>query len=174
MQPSAIRPSWYLIHCKPREDARALEHLERQRFECYRPARQVERLRGGRRYTAKEPLFPRYLFIRLDCVNDNWYPIRSTRGVHQIVRFNADPLPVRDEIIEGIRTRLAIRPVKDPYLQPGERVRITEGAFSQLEAIFLANDGTERVVLLLNILQSNQHLSFPIESVQKLRESTVV
>src|SRR3984957_14717414 len=165
---------WYLVHCRPREDERALEHLERQGFECYRPARQVERLRAARRYTAKEPLFQRYLFIRLDCVNDNWYPIRSTRGVHQIVRFNAAPLPVRDEIIEGIRTRLAIRPVKEPYLQPGERVRITEGAFSRLEAIFLAHDGTERVVLLLNILQSDQRLSFPIESVRKMRELNVV
>lgn len=158
---------WYLIHCKPREDERALEHLERQGFECFRPARRVERRRNGRKCTVADPLFPNYLFIRLDRVHDNWAPIRSTRGVMHIVRFNEFPLPIPDAIIESIRLRLAADAV-EPYLKPGERVRITEGAFSQFEAIFVANDGQDRVVLLLNILQRNQELSFPLETVRKL------
>ncbi len=28
---------WYLIQTKPRQEARAEEHLRRQQFECYRP-----------------------------------------------------------------------------------------------------------------------------------------
>jgi transcriptional antiterminator RfaH len=159
---------WYLVHCKPRQDTRALENLQRQGFECYRPVRYTERCREGHRYSTEEPLFPGYLFIHLDRVNDNWYPIRSTRGVHQIVRFNERLVPVRDEIIEGIRARLAISPVKEPYLKPGERVQITEGAFSQLEAIFLSHDSDERVMLLLNILQTEQVLPFPLRAVRKL------
>jgi transcriptional antiterminator RfaH len=158
----------YLIHCKPHEDRRALENLERQGFECYLPVRHVKRRRDGRKCIGTEPLFPRYLFMHLNCVNDNWYPIRSTRGVIQIVRFNADPLPVPDEIVEGIRAHLAHLGEPEPYLKPGERVRIIEGAFSQLQAIFLANDGTERVVLLLNILQEDQKLVFPLQSVRKV------
>lgn len=34
-----------------------------------------------------ESLFPGYLFIQLDQLNDNWHPIRSTRGVNQLVTF---------------------------------------------------------------------------------------
>jgi transcriptional antiterminator RfaH len=158
---------WYLIHCKPREDERALENLERQGFECYRPARLVERHRNGRKCIVQEPLFPNYLFIRLDCVNDDWHPIRSTRGVIHIVQFNEFPLPVADEIIEGIRSRLAAVSV-EPYLKPGDRVRIAAGPFSQLEAVFVAYDGQNRVVLLLNILRRNQELSFPCRTVRKL------
>lgn len=56
----------------------------------------------------------------------------------------------------------------EPYLQPGQRARITAGAFSQVEAIFVAHDGNKRVVLLLNIMQKNQELSFPLEIVGKL------
>lgn len=56
-------PRWYVVHCKPREDERALEHLSRQGYECYRPVRTVERLRHGRRQVVKEALFPGYLFI---------------------------------------------------------------------------------------------------------------
>lgn len=161
-------PRWYLIHCKPRQDERALENLQRQDFQCYRPVRCVERCRDGRTYSAAEALFPGYLFVHLDRLTNNWYAIRSTRGVHQIVRFNEYPLPVRDELIDGIRVRLADPLAREPYLRPGERVRITEGAFSQMEAIFLAGDGTQRVVLLLNILQTEQKLVFPLKSVCKV------
>ena len=159
---------WYLLHCKPREDARALEHLERQGYNCYLPTLVLEQLRHGRKVERRESLFPRYLFIRLDEINSNWYPIRSTRGVSQIVRFNAQPVPVKDEIVELIRARLAQKPARVPYLQPGERVRITEGAFSDVEAIFVSSDGDERVVLLMNILHREQRVRFPVGSVRKL------
>jgi len=159
---------WYLVHCKPLQDERALENLERQGFHCYCPVRSVEKLRHGRRQAFAEPLFPGYLFIRLDRVNDNWHPIRSTRGVNGIVRFNHDPLPVQEEIIEQIRTQLEGAAAQEPYLKPGERVHITDGPFSRLEAIFVANDGNERVVLLLAVLHQEQELTFPIGSVRRL------
>jgi transcriptional antiterminator RfaH len=161
--------SWYLIHCKPHQDGRAQEHLERQGFECFRPLRESPRRRQGRSYTVREPLFPRYLFLRLNSVTDNWYPIRSTRGVNQIVRFDEHPLPVRDDIIETIRGRLAGPLAPEPYFQPGQRVQITEGAFSQLEAIFIASSGDERVVLLLQIMQTEQKLEFPLHSIRRMR-----
>ena len=75
-----------------------------------------------------------------------------------------------DEIVEEIRRRVAGRPVREPHLTSGERVRITQGSFSGIETIFLANDGEQRALLLLNILQSEQRLTFPIESVERLRD----
>jgi len=164
---STGRPRWYVIQCKPREDGRALEHLERQGFSCYLPTLRVEKRRQGGKVEVQESLFPGYLFIQLDEVNDNWHPIRSTRGVIQMVRFKEYPQPVPDEIIESIRQRLADNQLRVPYLRPGERVRITEGCFSDLEAIFVANDGTERVMLLMNLLHHEQTLSFPVSSIRK-------
>jgi transcriptional antiterminator RfaH len=72
-----------------------------------------------------------------------------------------------------LHRRLARPRITEPYLNPGERVQIIEGAFSQIEAIFLANDGDERVVLLMNILQQDQRLSFPVGSVSKIRPSDI-
>ena len=164
---SAGRPRWYVIQCKPREDARALQNLERQAFTCYFPTVSVEKLRHGRRVQVPEALFPRYLFIQLDEVGQNWAPVRSTRGVLQLVQFNDYPVPLADEIIQRIRERLAAERPSAPYLKTGERVCITEGPFAHLEAIFLARDGNERVVLLMNILQREQTLSFPVASVRR-------
>jgi len=162
------QPRWYLVQCRAHQDERALEHLQRQGFECFQPRYKEERIRGGRRELASVPLFPRYLFIRLDRLHDNWLPIRSTRGVIQIVRFNEYPLPVSDAVIENIRLRIEDGWPRKTYLQSGEPVIVTEGSFSGIEAIFLACDGDRRVILLLNILHSEQRLSFPIGSVRKV------
>lgn len=164
---SSTGARWYLLRCKRRQDECALERLERQGFTCYWPARTVERRRRGFLLNTREALFPSYIFIRLDYQNDGWSAIRSTRGVLHIVRFNDYPVPVGDQIIASIRARLATH-APEPYLQPGERVQITDGAFAQLEAVFLANDGEARVILLLNMLQQEQTLSFPLHAVRKL------
>jgi transcriptional antiterminator RfaH len=160
---------WYVIQCKRREEFRALEHLERQEFSCYLPTLAVERQRNGRKLDAREPLFPGYVFVKLDDVGDNWHPIRSTRGVIQIVQFGEDPLSVQDEVVEIIRQRLADNPPRIPYLRPGEPVVITKGCFADVEAIFVANDGDQRVMLLMNILSSEQTLSFPAANVRQSR-----
>lgn len=159
---------WYLLQCKARQDVRALQNLTRQGFTCYWPTRPVERRRAGEHFVTEEPLFPGYGFIRLDCVNDCWSTIRSTRGVLQLVRFNDYPTPICDQIIDSIRARIARAVVPQPYLRPGERVQIVEGAFAQLEAIFLTSDGEARVMLLLNIVQHDQALSFPIHAIRKV------
>lgn len=163
MQPTA---RWYLIQSKPREDQRALGHLERQGFLCYRPTHTVERIRYDCRQALTESLFPGYFFIHLDRVRDNWHPIRFTRGVTRIVSFGNEPIPVADELIAGLRAR-----VDDaesvPYLVPGDRVLITEGPFAELEAIFVSTDGGERVTILLTLMQKDQALSFPVEIIRK-------
>lgn len=173
MPESTTRPRWYVVQCKSREDGRALEHLERQGFSCYRPTLCVEKLRQGRKVSVRQSLFPGYLFVQLDEVNDNWYPIRSTRGVIEIVRFNEHPLPIKDEIVERIRERFAGSEPRVPYLEPGDRVLITAGCFADVEAIFVANDGDERVMLLMNVLHRDQSLSFPVGTVRKVRERSV-
>jgi transcriptional antiterminator RfaH len=156
------------------EDSRALEHLRRQGFECYLPLRQVERWRQGRRYMAEEPLFPRYVFVRFDEKRDRWYVIRSTRGVCKIIYREERLVAVRDDIVEEIRRRLALEPVKTPYLEPGQRVVVTDGCFAHVEAIFVANESDERVMLLMHILHREQTVSFPVQSVRKVRESRVL
>jgi transcription antitermination factor NusG len=55
------------------------------------------------------------------------------------------------------------------YLKAGERVLITDGCFADVEAIFVTNDGEQRVMLLMNILHREQTVSFPVTSVRKVR-----
>lgn len=99
------------------------------------------------------------------------FPSPTTQRRNQIVRFNEYPVPVRDQIIDAIRRRLADNRIRMSYPRPGERVVITEGCFADLEAIFMASDGDERVTLLMTALHREQTLSFPAASVREARAS---
>lgn len=161
---STAEKRWYLVQCKPRQDSRALEHLQYQGYQCLLPTHQVERLRNGQWLRQEEPLFPGYLFIELDTVQDNWMPIRSTRGVSQIVRFGAAPLPVPSHVIDRLRTQGI--PEKQE-LQPGDTVIVDWSSNNGIEAVFVAKDGTERVLLLLKLLQREVQVSVPTQVLVK-------
>ncbi|MBH3432022.1 MULTISPECIES: transcription/translation regulatory transformer protein RfaH [Pseudomonas] len=162
--PDATGKRWYLVQCKPRQAPRALEHLERQGYECLLPMHQIERLHKGLLQQLSEPLFPGYLFIHLDKVEDSWLPIRSTRGVNQIVSFGGNPTPVPDIVISELVNRKAS---VLPALSPGDQVLIDDPNLQQLEAILLSKDGDNRVLLLLKILQRELTINLPIERLRK-------
>lgn len=157
--------SWYLVQCKPRQDERAEEHLTRQGYTCYRPRLTLETLSQGRKKLIQSSLFPGYLFIRLG-QHDDWSPLRSTRGVSRIVRFGNHPAPVPDLLVDRLRQHEATQRPSELFTT-GDSVRITDGAFSDIEAIFVTMDGDERVVLLLNLLQREQRVTVPVDVIRK-------
>ena len=157
--------AWYLVQCKPRQDERAEENLLRQGYTCYRPRHSRERLLRGQKQLVEESLFPGYLFIQLSQL-DNWAPLRSTRGVSRVVGFGNQPLAVSPELIERLQQRCSA-PTPSPLLESGDKVRLNNGPFAELEAIFLSMDGNERVVLLMNILHREQKVRVPLSSIQK-------
>lgn len=153
---------WYLVQTKPNQEVRAEENLSRQGFVCFRPQR--ERQAAGRsRVATQESLFPGYLFIHLNDVNDNWYPIRSTRGVNRIVSFGAQPTAVGEDIIDAIRQRLATPVEAQPAHQPGAAVRVQYSPELEMDAVFLSPDGNERAIILLRILQREQRVSVALD-----------
>ena len=154
---------WYAILTKARQEALAAEHLRRQAFKVFLPnIKQAHRYRGQWREKIK-PLFPRYLFIRLNLGEDNIAPIRSTHGVTKLVSFSGQPATVPDSIIDALThasdpdTGL-LHPEKDLF-EAGAAVTIMDGPLHGLEAIFKVHDGEQRSIILLELLGKLQHIS---------------
>ncbi|TCS70997.1 transcriptional antiterminator RfaH [Sulfuritortus calidifontis] len=160
---------WYLIHTKPRQEHCALQNLEQQGYECYLPLIAVEKLRQGRLAMVEEPLFPRYLFIRLEegASGKGWGPIRSTRGVSRLVSFGNEPARLDDRLVEQIRTHEGRRQPQ-PLFTPGERVRVTQGPFAGLEAIYQMREGENRVMVLIELLSKPVRLGLAPASLRKV------
>jgi transcriptional antiterminator RfaH len=156
---------WYLIQTRPQQAERAEENLQRQGFTVYHPRLTRERILRGKRVAREESLFPNYIFINLRRWVDNWYPLRSTRGVARLVTFGKDPLPVDDGIIDEIRRRIEGNSVQ-PALTPGQQVQVTQGPFKGLDAIFKAQKDEQRVLLLIELLHRQVTVNVPLTDVR--------
>lgn len=151
-----IDRNWFLLTSKPHKDEVAEIQLLNQGYEVYRPLARRLRTQRGKTITKVESLFPRYIFIHLDQgVNDNWAPIRCTKGISSFVRFGNEVARVPESIITTLKAQelyLGERAIDLDRFHTGDKVIITDGPFRGLEAIFQKYDGDERVMLLLEIL----------------------
>ena len=145
--------SWYLVHTKPRQEDVALANLQRQGYESYLPQMRIERIRRRKAEVATEPMFPRYLFIRLGSSDQgkSWSPIRSTLGVSQLVHFGARAAKVDDTLVDLLRQRERSLPTEAMF-HSGDSVVIADGPFAGIEAIYQTSDAERRAFILLEIL----------------------
>ena len=98
---------WYLVMAKPKQDKVAEENLVLQGYEVYRPQATQTVMQRGKPVEKKISLFPRCLFIRLSKEEDNWAPLRSTKGVLEMVRLGANYAKISDEVITSLKAREA-------------------------------------------------------------------
>jgi len=157
---AAAQWGWYAVHTHPRKEAVALENLQRQGFEPYMPRLHVQKVRRGKAVMLDEPMFPRYLFVRLDssAQGRSWAPIRSTLGVRNLVQFGGRPARVQPELIDWLRDR---EKHFDPLhlFEPGDKVTVADGPFKGLEALYQGVDGEHRALILLEILSKPVRLA---------------
>jgi len=147
--------AWFAVLTKPRGEAIALQHLQRQQYHCFLPRVRHQRRTGRGMQNTVEPLFPRYVFVRAR--GDGWTlgPVRSTRGVSGVVRFGGQAAHVPASVIAHILGRTGpdgCVELDAPELRRGDPVRITEGPLAGMAAIFDSASGGERVRLLMEIL----------------------
>lgn len=156
---------WYVVHTKPRQEFRALEQLQNQGYACFLPTLQKEQIRRGKLTTCVEPLFARYLFIQLSTVTSNWSPIRSTRGISNIVAFGGRYATLPDTFVDTLRS--VAEDVQQRLFEPGERVAIASGPFAGLEGIYQVSDGDARAIVLIELLNQSQKLAFGVGALRK-------
>lgn len=163
--------SWCVVQSKSRQESLALEHLQNQGFDTWLPSIQTEKIKAGRRVLVTQPFFSRYLFIRINPKLDNWAPIRSTRGVSQILRQSHQLSVIPDIYIDDLKQRLANSSPK-AVLESGDTLKIISGPFKDSEVTFQEmlqiKSGEERALTFLSILGKEQALCFDFRDFEKV------
>ncbi|HHL18317.1 MAG TPA: transcription/translation regulatory transformer protein RfaH [Thiothrix sp.] len=150
--------SWWLLMTKAHKEFYAEEQLNNQGYTTYSP--QVKRLRKRKGKVIKntEPLFPKYVFIQLDPTQDNWMPIRSTRGITNFVKFGGNmPAQVPTSIIETLmqeEKNFADKVFDMDRYKKGQVVTINNKAFKNIRGIFQCYEGEQRAMVLISLLQT--------------------
>ena len=147
--------TWLVIHTKSSEEVRAEKNLKNQGFKTYLPMYKKEVVRGRSIKNTMSPLFPRYLFLEYNRSQPS--PdiglIRSTFGVHQLLKIHEKPLEIKNEIISALRVRENLKKSNvESYYQKGDKIIIKAGPFKDIEAIFQCEDKEKRAVLLFDLI----------------------
>ncbi len=147
--------NWFAIHTKACREGVAAMNIERMGLEVFLPQIREEKRVWGVAQMVIKPLFSGYLFARF-CPAAYLHLIQYARGVRRVVGSGEKPLPVDEEIILAIRSRIGeegyVRIESEP-MQRGDRVIVQEGPLQGLSGIFeQALDERERVVILLETI----------------------
>jgi transcriptional antiterminator RfaH len=145
---------WYVVHTQPHAETRAILHLERQGYLIFCP-RTRKTMRHARKATRTlAPLFPNYLFVRLDVARDQWRSVNGTRGVVRLIMQGETPQPVPRGIVEALQSGRCTNGAMDwtPTFKVGQAVRIADGPFADFVGTLERLDAAGRVRVLLDLL----------------------
>jgi transcriptional antiterminator RfaH len=148
---------WAVARLQPRHERAGLINLGLQGYEVYYPCVRERRIRNGRRIEVRPPLFWGYCFFLVE--NGIWYTARWSIGVLGVIMDGTKPGCVPDAVIAELKAREhngAIDLPRRDRFRPGDRVRITAGAFSGHLALYANMRPHERVEVLLQLLGSLQ------------------
>lgn len=158
--------SWFLLQTKSKQENRAVENLERQGVDSFCPMIRVEKLSRGSRVVKQEALFPGYLFVHFDQESVSSTTVRSTRGVSHFVTSAGAPVKVPESLISQLmqRTDPDNEETVSSLPRKGDSLQIVDGPFRGLNAVFSQPDGTQRAIVLINLLNQQVSASLPYAS----------
>ena len=163
---------WYAIKTKFRDEDRVDKNLTAWGVETFAPRikkRRNDPYPGSKPVFISQSLFPLYLFARFDA-GRMLHKIYYTRGVRSVVSFNGRPLPVEDEIVRLIQSRVDDGGFVQLYeeLKSGEEVVINDGPLKGISGVFnRVMKDTCRVEILLNTITYQASIIVEKEMVQK-------
>lgn len=161
---------WYVVHTQVHGEERARVNLERQGYEVWLPRYKKRRRHARRVEEVTRPLFPRYLFLRLDLAAERWRPVLSTFGVRGLIGGGQGPLKVPEAVMTGLKARVGadglVELAKAVDFKAGDRVRVSGGPLLDLDGIFEAATDAERVSILLDLLGRRVRVTVPVAHIE--------
>ncbi len=155
--------AWYVAKTKPAKEKRVETYITgKWNLEVFLPI--IRRPSDNK--SVFEPLFPTYLFCRIDAQSAVWPDIRWVPGLCYFLSAGQQLVPVSDEIITHLKQRVSWWNDGGyvPRFRSGERVLISVGPFSGMEGVFKRYlPARQRCFVLLEFLGHANKVEVPVE-----------
>jgi transcription antitermination factor NusG len=163
---AAESEEWYALSVKPRHDKTVAHVLDTKGYRTFLPTYKKRSKYGSHTKETELPLFPGYVFCRLDPVVR--LPILMTPGVVQILGVGRMPVPVDESEIASLRSAVMAGVPLQPYpqFQTGQKVRVVEGALAGVEGTVMNLKQGPRLVLSVTLLQRSVLLEIDCDRFQ--------
>jgi transcription termination/antitermination protein NusG len=173
------RAMWYVVHTASGHEVRVAETL-RQRiesmgfsktvFELLVPTQDRVIIRGGKKSTIKEKIFPGYLLVKMAMDDATWLTVRTTPGITGFVGAGNKPTPLSEAEVSNIQKFVSTpaKRFKTKFTQ-GEAVKITDGPFSDfLGTISELDEEKGKVKVLVSIFGRETPVELDFLQIQKV------
>ncbi|MBI5665518.1 MAG: UpxY family transcription antiterminator [Nitrospirae bacterium] len=164
-------PEWYAVHLKSRHEFKVADRLAMKGIEAFLP--QVERVRKwkDRKKLITFPLFPGYIFVHTTSESKNLLSVLKVAGVVRIIStIPGEPDPIPEEQILSLKKLVENKGELDPYpyLNEGQKVRITKGPLNGVEGILVEKLDKHVLVLSVDVLRQGVALTINAADVEKI------
>jgi transcriptional antiterminator RfaH len=153
---------WYAIYSKPQKEEAAQFHLRQKGLEVFLPKLLLPD--HQKRWRRVVPLFPSYLFARIDVRSEEYGYVIWSPGVKRLVSFNGVPAPIDDTVVDFLikeGNTAGLIPARS-NLKIGQEVRINGGPFDGLVGIIQQPPNAKgRVRVLLSLLNRETKVEVP-------------
>jgi len=159
-------PQWFAVYTLPQNERTVLRQLEVRQVEAFLPTYEVIKVwRNRQRVTLTRPLFPAYLFVRVNLRAR--VRVLEAPGVLSIVGNSRGPLPLERNEVECLRSE-AWRSRLEPFreIPIGSRVRVKCGPLEGVEGILVRKKNLFRLVLSVEMLQRSVAIEVDVTAVQ--------
>jgi transcriptional antiterminator RfaH len=152
---AADSPSWFCVRSMPKHEHIAAAHLLRiPTVEVFNPQFRVRRPTARGPVWFLESCFPGYVFAKFE-LRSHLNAVHFCPGVSSVLKFGLGYPEVPEAVVEELRSFFGPQAVleRPERCQPGDTVRIREGAFRDLTAVVTAVlPAKHRVQALLEFL----------------------
>jgi transcription antitermination factor NusG len=150
---SSAQLPWFAVRVRSNYEQIVSTALRGKGYEEFLPTYRVQRRWTDRVKEVELPLFPGYVFCRIDL--QRRLPVVTIPGFINLVGAGRAPLPISEQEIHVVqavmRSDLLAQPW--PFLREGERVEIFRGSLAGTEGLLVRFKNQLRVVVSVTLLQ---------------------
>lgn len=135
--------NWYAVHTYAGYEnavARNLKQrieslgMEDKIFQVIVPTEKKVKVRGNKRVTVEEKIYPGYVLVEMQVTDDSWYVVRNTPRVTGFVGSGVVPVPLEKTEVDELFRRMDTDTVKHKVdLVLEDPVQIVDGPFKDFE-----------------------------------------
>ncbi|HRY62885.1 MAG TPA: transcription termination/antitermination protein NusG [Candidatus Paceibacterota bacterium] len=135
--------NWYAVHTYAGYEnavARNLKQrieslgMEDKIFNVIVPVEKKVKIKGGKRVTIEEKIYPGYVLVDMIVTDDSWYVVRNTPRVTGFVGAGVKPVPLDKTELDTLFKKMGTDTAKHQIdLIVGDLVRIVDGPFKDFE-----------------------------------------
>jgi transcription antitermination factor NusG len=155
---------WYVAHTRPRCEKKLVQYCAREGFSTTLPLYHVLHKYRGKTVEFQKPLFPGYVFLRLEKLErQKVYQSDYVANLLEVVDQELFENQLND-ILQAIDTGMDV--CLAPQITAGDRVRIKSGPLRGMEGLVENRKGQVQVLLRLDFISQAAAVSMEADNLE--------